>query len=177
PGRAEHTGDRVAQAVMGIRDDQLDARQPAPDQALDEAGPEWLRFRGTDPEADDFAPAVGRNGDSDYCRDRDDTAALAHFQIEPAPAKAGVASSHRYGHSPSIGRSRKAVTRSSMSLHSLETWLFEMPLSPIAWTSSSTRRVETPPIQASWMTATSAFSAILRSRGQAGCQRCGRGSR
>ena len=41
----------------------------------------------------------------------------------------------------------------------------------------STRRVETPPIQASWMTATSAFSAILRSRGQAGCQRCGRGSR
>jgi len=49
-----------------------------------------------------------------------------------------------------------------MSLHSLETWLFEMPLSPIACTRSSTRRVETPPIQASWMTLTSAFSAVLR---------------
>ena len=49
-----------------------------------------------------------------------------------------------------------------MSLHSLETWLFEMPERPIAWTSSSTRRVETPPIQASWMTVTSAFSAVLR---------------
>ena len=49
-----------------------------------------------------------------------------------------------------------------MSLQSLETWLFEMPDSPIAWTSSSTRRVETPPIQASWITVTSAFSAVLR---------------
>ncbi len=33
-----------------------------------------------------------------------------------------------------------------MSLHSFDTVLFEMPLSPIACTSSSTRRVETPPI-------------------------------
>src|SRR5262245_55906452 len=49
-----------------------------------------------------------------------------------------------------------------MSLHSLETWLFEMPDSPIACTSSSTRRVETPPIHASWITVTSAFSAVLR---------------
>jgi hypothetical protein len=49
-----------------------------------------------------------------------------------------------------------------MSLHSLETVDFEMPDRPIAWTRSSTRRVETPPIQASWMTATSAFSLVLR---------------
>ena len=47
-------------------------------------------------------------------------------------------------------------------LAQLETWLFEMPLSPIACTSSSTRRVDTPPIQASWITVTSAFSAVLR---------------
>jgi hypothetical protein len=33
-------------------------------------------------------------------------------------------------------------------LHSFETWLFEMPLRPIACTSSSTRRVDTLPIQA-----------------------------
>ena len=38
----------------------------------------------------------------------------------------------------------------------------EMPESPIACASSSTRRVDTPPIQASWMTATNAFSAVLR---------------
>ena len=46
-----------------------------------------------------------------------------------------------------------------MSLQSFETVLFEMP---IACTRSSTRRVETPPIQASWMTATSAFSLTFR---------------
>jgi len=40
--------------------------------------------------------------------------------------------------------------------------LLKMPLSPIAYASSSTRRVETPPIHASWMTATSAFSEVLR---------------
>jgi hypothetical protein len=52
-----------------------------------------------------------------------------------------------------------------MSLQSFETVDFEMPDSPIACTSSSTRRVETPPIQASWITATSAFSlAFLGSR-------------
>ena len=33
---------------------------------------------------------------------------------------------------------------------------------PIACTKSSTRRVDTPPIQASWITATKAFSVILR---------------
>ena len=48
-----------------------------------------------------------------------------------------------------------------MSLHSLLTVLLEMPASPMAWTSSSTRRVETPAIQASWITATSAFSEVF----------------
>jgi len=33
---------------------------------------------------------------------------------------------------------------------------------PIACTRSSTRRVDTPPIQASWMTAINAFSEPLR---------------
>jgi hypothetical protein len=37
-----------------------------------------------------------------------------------------------------------------------------------AWTRSSTRRVETPPIQASWITATKAFSVILRGSRKAG---------
>jgi hypothetical protein len=42
----------------------------------------------------------------------------------------------------------------------LETWLLEMPLKPIACTRSSTRRAETPAIQASWITAVSAFSIM-----------------
>jgi hypothetical protein len=43
----------------------------------------------------------------------------------------------------------------------LETVDFEMPDRPIACARSSTRRVETPPIQASWITATSAFSLVF----------------
>jgi hypothetical protein len=55
-----------------------------------------------------------------------------------------VASIHRYGQSPSIGRSRNAFTRTSISSQSRDTWLFEMPLIPIALTRSSTERVEMP---------------------------------
>ncbi|EAR50299.1 hypothetical protein OG2516_07128, partial [Oceanicola granulosus HTCC2516] len=72
-------------------------------------------------------------------------------RFEPAGAR----------HSLSSGRSRKACTRSSISRQSLETEDFEIPLIPIAWTSSSTFLVETPAIQASWITATSAFSTGL----------------
>jgi hypothetical protein len=72
------------------------------------------------------------------------------------------------GQSPSSGRSRKAAILPSISSHSRLTWLFEMPLIPIAFTSSPeqvrgpTERVETPWTYASWTTAASAFSAIRR---------------
>jgi hypothetical protein len=42
---------------------------------------------------------------------------------------------------PSIGRSRKAFTLSSISPQRRLTWLFEMPLMPSALTRSSTDRV------------------------------------
>jgi len=56
------------------------------------------------------------------------------------------------------------MTRSSMSLQSLDTLDLLMPVIPIAWTSSSTRRVLTPTIHASWMTDTSAFSTVSLAR-------------
>ncbi len=43
-----------------------------------------------------------------------------------------VASIQRYGHSPSIGRSRNAPTRSSISWQSRETWLLDTPVPPMA---------------------------------------------
>lgn len=73
-----------------------------------------------------------------------------------------VASSQTWGQSPVSGRFGNSPTCSSMSLHSFETVRFEMPLSPMACTRSSTLRVETPLIQASWMTATKACSEVLR---------------
>jgi hypothetical protein len=49
-----------------------------------------------------------------------------------------------------------------MSLHSLLTVLLPIPESPMACTRSSTRRVETPLIQASWITDINAFSDVFR---------------
>lgn len=85
-----------------------------------------------------------------------------------------VASSHRYGHAPESGRVRKAFTRSSMSLHSLDTLDFDMPDSLIACARSSTRRVETPAIHASRITATSAFSTVFLGSRKPGTYESGR---
>ena len=49
-----------------------------------------------------------------------------------------------------------------MSLHNRLTRDLSIPARPIACASSSTRRVETPPIHASWITATRAFSLVFR---------------
>ena len=54
------------------------------------------------------------------------------------------------------------MTRSSIASHSRETWLFEIPLIPIACTRSSTFRVLIPFTYASCTTATSARSEPLR---------------
>ena len=139
---------------MRVRDHEFDAAQAASGQALQEVRPEGLGFRRADAEPDDLPPSFGVGGHSDYRGDRDDASALG------APS----------------GRSHPATDRAialerafEEGLHALvdflaqfETWLFEMPESPIACAISSTRRVDTPPIQASWMTATSAFSVVLR---------------
>jgi hypothetical protein len=49
-----------------------------------------------------------------------------------------------------------------------DTWLLEIPVIPIAFTRSSTERVETPCTYASWITASSAFSAARRGSRKAG---------
>jgi hypothetical protein len=49
-----------------------------------------------------------------------------------------------------------------MSLQSLEAVDSKMPVSPIACTRSATRRVETPPIQVSWITAARARSEVFQ---------------
>lgn len=64
--------------------------------------------------------------------------------------------------SPSSWRVRK------MSSHSQLIWLLEIPVMPMALTRSSTLRVEMPWTYASWITAISAFSAVLRGSRKAG---------
>src|SRR6516164_7396866 len=124
PGGAEDAADGVAQAVVGVRDDELDALQAASHQALEEARPERLSLDRPKTEADDLTPAIGRHRHGDDCRDRDDAAAVAHLQggrIEPKIRPLAL---------------ERAIEE--------------------ALTRSSTRRVDTPPIHASWVTATSA---------------------
>ena len=154
PRRAEHAGDRVAQAVVGVGDHQLDAVEAALDQALQKARPERLGLGRADAEADDLAPAIGVHRDGDYRRDGDDAAAVADLEIggvEPEIRPFAVDRPVEEGVDPLVD-----------VLAQLGDLALEMPDSPIACTSSSTRRVDTPPIQASWITMTSAFSAVLR---------------
>ena len=185
PGRAEHPGNSVLEAFVGIGDDQLDAFQAATGQGFEKARPKRLGLGRPDLQADDLAPAVGADCNGDDRRHRDDPAAFALLEvggIEPeiGPlacrplAERHVSPCGAAQANPSSGRSRNAPTRSSISLQSLETCDLEMPERPIACTKSSTRRVETPPIPSircaaqPWITATSAFSAVRRGSRKAG---------
>jgi hypothetical protein len=70
-----------AQALVVIGDDELDAAQAAIGQRAKELGPEDLGLRGTRGDAQDLAPAVGVDGDSDYHGNTDDPATLPRLQV------------------------------------------------------------------------------------------------
>ena len=56
----------MTQAVVRVRGHQLDALEATLDEALQEARPERLGFRGTKAEADDLAPAISIDCHGDY---------------------------------------------------------------------------------------------------------------
>ena len=113
-------------------------------------------------QSNDLASAVAVRRHGDYCRDRDDAAALALLQIGRVKPQIRPFASQR----PVEERMHPLVDlprlRGGRLLHSFDTCDLLIPDSPIACTRSSTRRVETPPIHASWITAISAFSELLR---------------
>jgi hypothetical protein len=136
PSGMQSLGDRGLQSCMGVGDDKFDAPQAAAGQLAQALGPEHLGLGGSDVHANDLTPAVVIDADGDDDGDRDNTASLGYFNITGVQPDAGPI--------PSGGRVSKVCTRSSISVHNRLTWLFEMPLAPMAWTSSSTERVETP---------------------------------
>jgi hypothetical protein len=81
PGRTKHAGDRVAQAVVSVGDDQLDALETALDQALEESRPKGFGFGRAETQANNLAPAFGRHRHGDYRGDRNDAAAIADLEI------------------------------------------------------------------------------------------------
>ena len=61
PGRTEHAGDRMAQAVASVGDHQLNALETTLDQALQKSRPERFGFGRAEPQADDLAPALAES--------------------------------------------------------------------------------------------------------------------
>ena len=133
----QHLGDGGLDALVGVGDDQLDAAQAAPGQLAQEVGPEGLGLRGADRHAQHLAPAVAVDADRDDDRDRDDAAVAADLHVGGVDPEIGPVALDR-----TVEEGLRP--RSSISPHSRETWLLEMPLMPIALTSSSTERVEMP---------------------------------
>ena len=122
-------------------------------------------------ETDDFALAFGVGGHGDYGRHRDDPAALALLEVSRVQPEIGPFAGER-----SVEEGTDAVVDLLAQLANgaladpgqpcaaLPPASQAEPLAapPIACTRSSTRRVETPLTQASWITATNAFSEVFR---------------
>src|SRR5882672_1531600 len=121
---------------MGIRDDELDAAQTAPGKFAQKVGPEGLGLRRADRQAQHLAPAIAIDADRDDHRDRDDVAVAARLHIGRIQPDIGPLALER--------TVEKATILPSISPHRRDTWLFEMPVMPIARTNSSTERVDTP---------------------------------
>ncbi len=81
PGGIEHASRRGLEALVSIRDDQLDAAQAAPCQAAQEVGPEGFGLAGADCDAEYFAAPVAVHAHRDDHRHRYDTAVLAYLHV------------------------------------------------------------------------------------------------
>jgi hypothetical protein len=78
-----------------VRDHELHAAQAAIGEAAQESGPEDLGLRGAGGDAQHLATPVLVHRDRHYHGPAHNPSVLADLQVEPAPAKAGVASSQR----------------------------------------------------------------------------------
>ena len=145
---------------MGIGDDQLHALEATADQGLEEAGPKGFRFGRADLKPDDLTPAVGVDRDGDYRRHRDDPPALALLEIggvQPEIGPFAFQGPLQEGLHPlvdvlaELGDLRLRDAGEPIDGRAIDPCPEGRPATAGrgAWTSSSTRRVDTPPIQAS----------------------------
>lgn len=98
-----------------------------------------LGFRRADAKSADFPATLGVFDHFDDRSHRHDPPAFAYLEISDDESDVGLFLCQR--------ACRTSPTRSSISIYSFDTVPFDIPFSPIACTSSSTRRVEAPPIQ------------------------------
>ena len=151
---AQDRSDRLFQAFMRIRGDETHAAEAALHQAAEKGRPEGPILRRPHVDAEHLALALADDADGH------DGRLAGHPAIDPDFVVRRI-------HPPArvVGRSarvRNASTSGSSSAQIRETSDFDTPSSPSAFISSSTFRVETPCTYASWMTASTAYSARRR---------------
>lgn len=132
----------------------LTPRKPRRREAPQKIRPKSLRFARSNAHAENLANAIGVDANGNYYGNGNNTTGLANFHIRRVDPEIRPITFDR--------AIEERVDALMISPHKRETWLFEMPVIPIDLTSSSTERVETPWIYASWTTAISAFSAVRR---------------
>jgi hypothetical protein len=111
-------------------------------------------------QTNDLPPPVGVRRHGDYGCDRDDAPALADLQvgcIQPEIGPVAVERPLQEGADPLVDL-----------LAELRHLALADAAEPIACTRSSTFRVDTPAIQASWITEISAFSVVFRAPRKSG---------
>jgi hypothetical protein len=81
PGRVHQVGDRGLDALVSVRDDELDAAQAAPPELAQKLGPERFGLRGANVDAEHLAPAVRVHPDRHDHRDRNDAVVAARLHI------------------------------------------------------------------------------------------------
>ena len=134
PGGAQNAGDGGLQPLVGVGDHQLDAAQAPARQLAKEFRPAGLGLGAADIQPEDLPATVGVDADGQRHGDRDDPPALAHLPVGGVQPDIRPVVLQRAG--------QEGLDLSSISPHSRDTWLLEIP--PMAWTGSSTERVDTP---------------------------------
>jgi hypothetical protein len=97
PGGGQDACGGRLDTLVRVRDDQLHARQAAPDEIAEELGPEGLGLRSPDRHAQHLAPAVRVDADREGDGNADDATALAHLQIRRIDPQVGPFAFDRAG--------------------------------------------------------------------------------
>jgi hypothetical protein len=150
PGRAQDPADRRLQTLMRVRDHQLGAAKASADEALQERRPEDLCLGWSDVQPNYFPFTLGAHRHSDYHRDRPDLTAFTLLEvgrIEPQIRPIARERALEKGGHPVVDILAQLAHRA-----------FADPREP----HGLHQFVDAPPIQASWMTATNAFSDVFR---------------
>ena len=132
PDHLPHIGIMLSLIFCAEIRERLFKRASLGENSVDEIAHDGWRFSGADRDAQHLAPAIAVDRHRNDHSDRDDTPLLANLHVGRVEPQVGPVALQR------------AATLSSISPHKRLTWLLEMPVMPIAWTRSSTERVDTP---------------------------------